>query len=333
MDLIKTGKIISEARKNKNMTQKELASKLHISDKAISKWERGLGYPDISFLIPLTKILDISLYELLSGEKEEVEETLKKTINYSNKELKRKNKEYKNKLIIIVVLISIVSIFIGYRSFNFVCYNLNFINNEQYQELIKGYVVKDVIEVDSIKLNESDYIEYQNIKLKNIFEGYEKTEENDYISYSNKEQNTHVTISKSRQFIEYLEEEIALFGVDDFRMNNLINSSFDKKINFKNDLELFEYLYDTRDKIGSMFESINSMKENYYIKQISFIMLPSSEYISEIKGDVTGYIINVSDKQKIKELHIFDEKENYNLLFMGIDNKTINEVLETLVIK
>ena len=90
MDLIKTGKIISEARKNKNMTQKELASKLHISDKAISKWERGLGYPDISLLIPLTKILDITLYEILSGEKEEVEETLKKTITYSNNEIKRK---------------------------------------------------------------------------------------------------------------------------------------------------------------------------------------------------------------------------------------------------
>lgn len=97
MDLIKTGKVISEARKKKNMTQKELASKLHISDKAISKWERGIGCPDISFLIPLTKILDISLYELLSGEKEDVEETLKKTINYSNKEIRRKKKEHKKK--------------------------------------------------------------------------------------------------------------------------------------------------------------------------------------------------------------------------------------------
>ena len=47
MDLVKIGKIISEARKNKGMTQRELANKLHISDKAISKWERGIGCPDI----------------------------------------------------------------------------------------------------------------------------------------------------------------------------------------------------------------------------------------------------------------------------------------------
>lgn len=330
MDLIKTGKIISEARKNKNMTQKELASKLHISDKAISKWERGLGCPDISFLIPLTKILDISLYELLSGEKEEVEETLKKTINYSNKELKRKKKEYKKKLFLIVALISIVIILIGYRLFNFICYNSNFINNEQYQELIKGYIVKDVIEVDSVELNESDYIEYQGIKIKNIFEDYERIEENDYIRYSNKEQNSYITIGKTMRYIDYLGEEMAVFGFDDFRLNNLINSDFEKNINFKNDLELFDYLYDTRDKIGSIFESINTMKENYYIKQISFIMLPSVEYISEIKGDLTGYILNINDK--IKELHIFNGKDNYNLLFMGIDNKTIKEVLNTLII-
>ena len=69
MDLNKIGKIISEARKSKGMTQKDLASKLHISDKAISKWERGLGMPDISFLLPISQILDISLYELLSGER------------------------------------------------------------------------------------------------------------------------------------------------------------------------------------------------------------------------------------------------------------------------
>lgn len=95
MDLLKTGKLISEARKNKNLTQKDLASKLSISDKAISKWERGLCFPDISLLIPLSEILDISLYELLSGEKiekEKVDDTLKNTINYTNHIIKKNKK-------------------------------------------------------------------------------------------------------------------------------------------------------------------------------------------------------------------------------------------------
>lgn len=68
MDPQKTGKLISEKRKKLNMSQKELADKLFITDKAVSKWERGLSFPDISILIPLAEILKISLYDLLKGE-------------------------------------------------------------------------------------------------------------------------------------------------------------------------------------------------------------------------------------------------------------------------
>ena len=68
MDALKIGKFISEKRKNLNMTQSHLADKLHITDKAVSKWERGLSLPDISILIPLSEILNVSLYDLLKGE-------------------------------------------------------------------------------------------------------------------------------------------------------------------------------------------------------------------------------------------------------------------------
>ena len=67
MDAGKTGKFIAKRRKDLNMTQNELAEKLHITDKAVSKWERGLSFPDISVLIPLAEILNISLYDLLDG--------------------------------------------------------------------------------------------------------------------------------------------------------------------------------------------------------------------------------------------------------------------------
>lgn len=116
MDPKKTGIIILEARKKLKMTQKDLADKLYVSDKAVSKWERGLCFPDISVLIPLTEILNISLYDLLRGEKvnkKEVEETLKNTINYSNSEIKRKKKKYiliSSIVILIIVLTSIISL-------------------------------------------------------------------------------------------------------------------------------------------------------------------------------------------------------------------------------
>ena len=68
MNLEKIGKFISERRKDKGLTQEQLAEKLGISDRAISKWERGLCLPDASIMIPLCEILGINVNELLSGE-------------------------------------------------------------------------------------------------------------------------------------------------------------------------------------------------------------------------------------------------------------------------
>ena len=70
MDANKFGCFVAERRKELKMTQKDLATKIQVTDKAVSKWERGLSFPDISLLIPLSEILNISLYDLLKGEDE-----------------------------------------------------------------------------------------------------------------------------------------------------------------------------------------------------------------------------------------------------------------------
>ena len=67
MDAKKTGRLIAKKRKERNLSQRELAECLHITDKAISKWERGLSFPDITILIPLSEALNVSLYDLLTG--------------------------------------------------------------------------------------------------------------------------------------------------------------------------------------------------------------------------------------------------------------------------
>ena len=69
MDLIKTGKFIADCRKKKNITQEQLAEKLNITDRAVSKWERGLSLPDADKMLDLCNILDINVNELLNGEK------------------------------------------------------------------------------------------------------------------------------------------------------------------------------------------------------------------------------------------------------------------------
>lgn len=68
MDQIKIGAFIAECRKKENLTQMQLAEKLNITDRAISKWERGKSLPDSAIMLPLCEILKISVNDLLSGE-------------------------------------------------------------------------------------------------------------------------------------------------------------------------------------------------------------------------------------------------------------------------
>ena len=78
MDQIKIGKFIAEQRKKNNLTQMQLAEKLNITDRAISKWENGKGMPDSSIMLELCKELKISVNELLSGEMIDMKEYDKK---------------------------------------------------------------------------------------------------------------------------------------------------------------------------------------------------------------------------------------------------------------
>ena len=69
MDQIRIGKFIAESRKARNLTQRQLADALSISDKTISKWECGKGLPEVSLMLPLCAALDMTVNDLLSGEK------------------------------------------------------------------------------------------------------------------------------------------------------------------------------------------------------------------------------------------------------------------------
>ena len=95
MDQIKIGKFIAECRKNANLTQMQLSEKLGITDMAISKWERGISMPDTSIMLELCDILGISVNELLSGEKIQMENNDQKNeqlLLEMAKELEKKNK-------------------------------------------------------------------------------------------------------------------------------------------------------------------------------------------------------------------------------------------------
>ena len=106
----KMGIFISELRKSQQMTQKELADKLNVTDKAVSKWERGLSYPDISLLIPISDILGITAGELLNGEripdtasKAETNATIGNVLQYADEAVKHKTKHTKRRALVVAL--------------------------------------------------------------------------------------------------------------------------------------------------------------------------------------------------------------------------------------
>jgi transcriptional regulator with XRE-family HTH domain len=114
MNQVKIGKFIAQCRKNKNMTQAELAEKLNITDRAISKWETGKGMPDSSIMLELCNELDITVNELLSGEEIEMDNYNK--IAEENLLEFKKIDETKNKMLLqleVIIGILVLIAFLG----------------------------------------------------------------------------------------------------------------------------------------------------------------------------------------------------------------------------
>ena len=113
MNQLKIGKFIADCRREKKLTQLQLAEKLGITDKAISKWERGIAMPDSSIMLELCSILGISVNELLSGEKMNMENQTAKTedllIEMTKKEeLLRKKLYIRSRVLYFIMMFNLV---------------------------------------------------------------------------------------------------------------------------------------------------------------------------------------------------------------------------------
>lgn len=161
MDNEKFGKFIAKLRKEKNMTQKYMADKFNLTDKAISKWERGLSFPDISMLKPLAEFFDISVLELLNGEKSETENNIDEKVLKILKQVEReKNRKIKKVIILsIIFVIVILATYIGLSLSKAKLYTYNPIR------AVIGYVKVS-------KFNEQ-YVEVANIPTKTIYANLE----------------------------------------------------------------------------------------------------------------------------------------------------------------
>ena len=118
MDNVKTGALIKALRLERGFTQKQLAEKLNVTDRAVSKWERGKNAPDIALLEPLAEILGVTVLELIRGERvqsesrTEVESAALEVIDYSPIEIKRRRRERNKSLIATAATLLVIAAFV-----------------------------------------------------------------------------------------------------------------------------------------------------------------------------------------------------------------------------
>ena len=252
MDYYRIGSFIAKARKEKKLTQKELADILHITDRAVSKWERGKGCPDISLLEDLSKILDVSIIEILKGEQTNKKtkinnEELIYSMNYVEMNVKEKVSSIFNiASIIIIILISLVILFYNIK--------INFYLNQNYYTNM-AYSDEDSIDKFSNVENELNIIS------------------NDSGNYSTDEY---------KAIMSY---------VNDIKNNNDIDSDyklFIKKNYTYQDMRDFIVKTDTNTNIYILYFSIEEILEKYDME----INIDTSSYydnINELKDFVYNY--------------------------------------------
>ena len=152
------GQLISSKRKEKNLTQKELAELLHISDKAISRWETNASIPDFKILQQIGEILDISFKELISYKIDEKDEAVVNAIvKEYEKKTKKIEKNYRKLFLIFLLVVIFLILLIFFRStFNqFRLYDIAIIGDDYY-ESVGLYVdtnLQDYIYLGSLNLN------------------------------------------------------------------------------------------------------------------------------------------------------------------------------------
>lgn len=346
MNQEKIGKFIAKCRKDNNLTQEQLAEKLGISDRAVSKWENGKCLMDISFLKPLSELLGVSVVEILSGERlinEDVqgkaEEITLNTLDYAKSEIR--NNKVKSIIIIITILIILfISGFVIYKSVLLTRYNVEPIEN--HEEFVNNLEIKNTIKVYKKTINDEDYLIESDIKFRNDFNDYTRTEEYNsvkYNFYNDGKCQSALWLGQSPQYIDFFTADSMTIYSPEGTSGSGEFTDADRKYfllrnDINNDMDFFQYVRNNYYVKSNLFTSNRSIKENYAVNLFVSIALPSIQSMTSITGDYTGYIFNL--KNNIREVHILRNNKSYIFTFIGSDvtsDEYIQDLLSTLEIK
>lgn len=261
----KIGDFIKDLRKEKNLTQKELADKLNITDRAVSKWERGLNCPDISLLDDLSQILEVSVIEILKGRRLDKDELvnnkeLVETMSFANKNLKQKIKKGLDLISITIIgFIALLLLFYNVKGFYYSnkTYKINMDNSSEHEQAYtEKYINKLSNYINLIENNQGIYTdeEYKLIRelVNDIKVLYDKPIEQELLS------KTKLTIKDFNGFFDefsiyditgydgslhYKDIYKIILKYDIDRYDNMLSYNYAQRINLNSYTELSNIYY------------------------------------------------------------------------------------------
>lgn len=345
MNQSKIGKFIQEQRKNKSLTQEQLAEKLGITKNAVSKWERGLCLMDMSLLKPLSEILDVSIVELINGEKIKEKELKQKSNEALEKTIKHnKLKEEKLKRVVILktiftVIIVLLVTFLTYKTIFINIYKNNNYDNEYIESFKEAYNNQNTMTIYKRTIPEEDYLVYEDIKIRNDFKNFVKetigVDGGVWFYPQEIGKKEGILISKQMTFIDlFTHEDITYFDdLIDKKFKSADRKYFLLRKDINNDIDFINYIKEHYYEKKSIFDSEREIKEKYALNLFTDIVVAKPKSITILKGDYTGYIYNQGN---IREVVILRNNQRYIFSFRGekyTNDEYIKDILSTIEIK
>lgn len=259
--------------------------------------------------------------------------------------MKKNRKKTKNKLlisIIVAIIIILITIFVAYKIFLLNKYDISNLNLENYDAFLEGYKNQSELTIDNVPLSDSEYLTYQNVKVKNI---YGSAVEEDYLNdfyqnviYKKKDASGNVidsfSIAINDTYLEIFSSDEKQFftSIDSEGESTPLEADIDDYLednNIKNDQDLFKFLSETRNYVPNIFTSTKKIKEHYGLHLVASIVMPKIDGITNLTGEYQGYIFNINNQ---KQITIEKNDEQYVFLLKDKTDEEILEFLNSIVI-
>lgn len=241
----------------------------------------------------------------------------KKKVANSKKQSTKLELQKNNYKFVIIGVILLIFVYFFYKGIALCVYNHIPINN--YREYISWLEIKDTIKITQTASEEN--IIYSNLKMKNDFKNFKyiNSENTDIYETEIDGKKTSIMLSKSQNIIDMFKEDSKMY---DFDIETLL-----KEENINDDLDLFKYLYDTKDDTINIFTKTKIMKEFHTKRNLAYAYIPQGNEIVKITGDYEGYIFKLSSSV---EVNIIKDSQRYTIKFANRDYFT-DEYIEKLI--